>query len=667
MSMCALPRRPLAGPFAALLLLCACGPANAPADGAPPEANAQADAEPADAPREGPPQARWDVVDSLRETAAMQHDPSDGGGRAWLVRDGQPPVATVGQPDRFTLVYEAGPLGIASGGTLYLQVSPFWEWSQPQTLDRERPGYTEVTASAPDIEFDAGALDQQLLGIQITGRALVEGDRITIVYGAGPAGAYPDLYAERDSQFWFAVDGNGDGQRSFLVDSPTIDVVAGPPALLVATLPTLARPGESFRATFAVLDAFRNTNVEVDGDLVLEVPDGIELPERTPLAEGEGGRLTLVGTARAPGVYRVRAHVGDLSAETNPLLVSAEGPRVLWGDLHGHTNFADGTGVPEDYFVYARDVSALDVAAITEHDHWGVLPLVEHPPYWQEILRQTRRFHEPGRFVTLPGFEWTNWIHGHRHVLFFEDDDVPDTPIDSVDPATDSPQELWQALGDREALTFAHHSAGGPIATNWEIPPDPHFEPVTEIVSVHGNSESPDAPGYIYAPVPGNSVRDALDLGYRLGFIGSGDSHDGHPGADRRDGPRGGLAAILSEERTRESVLSALRARRVYATNGPRILLRFALGSHGMGSIVPIGADAKLDDVLFVQVIAVSPLERVELVRSGEVVDGVLTEGRLEVALHREVEGLAPGEYLYVRAIQEDGGMAWSSPIWITE
>ena len=79
-------------------------------------------------------------------------------------------------------------------------------------------------------------------------------------------------------------------------------------------------------------------------------------------------------------------------------------------------------------------------------------------------------------------------------------------------------------------LTFAHHSAGGPIATNWSIPPDPELEPVTEIVSVHGSSEAMDSPGLIYSPLPGNTVRDALGLGFELGFIGSGDSHDGHPG-----------------------------------------------------------------------------------------------------------------------------------------
>jgi hypothetical protein len=62
---------------------------------------------------------------------------------------------------------------------------------------------------------------------------------------------------------------------------------------------------------------------------------------------------------------------------------------------------------------------------------------------WQEIQRETRRFHEPGRFVTLLGYEWTSWIHGHRHVLYFEDEGPL---LSSLDEATDDPAELWSAL-----------------------------------------------------------------------------------------------------------------------------------------------------------------------------------------------------------------------------
>jgi hypothetical protein len=186
------------------------------------------------------------------------------------------------------------------------------------------------------------------------------------------------------------------------------------------------------------------------------------------------------------------------------------------------------------------------------------------------------------------------------------------------------------------------------------------LEPVTEIASVHGSSEAPDAPRLIYDGVDGNFVRDALSRGYRLGFIGSGDGHDGHPGLAALASPSGGLAAILAERPTREAVLEALRARRVYATNGPRIVLRASLGGHPMGATLaaPRGPDLSLD----VRVVAEAPLERIDLVRSGNIVETIRCGGRSEFSITRAVTPLRAREHLYVRVVQEDGGAAWSSP-----
>jgi hypothetical protein len=344
------------------------------------------------------------------------------------------------------------------------------------------------------------------------------------------------------------------------------------------------------------------------------------------------------------------------------MLVTSDGPNVFWGDLHGHTSLSDGTGTVEDYFTYARDVSALDVVAITDHDHWGMLPLDGQPEFWEETKTQTRRFHQPGRFVTLLGYEWTNWIHGHRHVLYFEDEGEIYSSI-SLDYET--PTQLWDALRGKRALTFAHHSAGGVIPTNWAFPPDPVLEPLTEIVSVHGSSEALDSPVPIYDPIPGNFMRDILGRGYRFGFIGSGDGHDGHPGFTHLITESGGLAAIITDTLTRESILEALRARRVYATNGPRILLRTALGGHSMGALIPKPKTGSFTGELFVHVVAEAPLERVDLIRSGEVVNSMPVDGLLEITLSQEIKDLVSGEYLYVRAVQEDSGAAWSSPIYI--
>ena len=223
---------------------------------------------------------------------------------------------------------------------------------------------------------------------------------------------------------------------------------------------------------------------------------------------------------------------------------------------------------------------------------------------------------------------------------------------------------MWDGLRGEKALTFAHHSAGGPVPTNWDYPPDPELEPLTEIASVHGSSEAQDAPFPIYGPQPGNWIRDVLDRGYRLGFVGSGDSHDGHPGLAHLASGQGGMAAILAPGKTREEIYTALRARRTYATNGPRILLRAALAGKPIGSEID-AASVGDPAALWVRVIACTPLQRVDLIRSGSVTQAIETGGAIEMSHQFELTTLTAGEYVYVRAVQKDGGAAWSTPFFV--
>ena len=53
-----------------------------------------------------------------------------------------------------------------------------------------------------------------------------------------------------------------------------------------------------------------------------------------------------------------------------------------------------------------------------------------HPELWEEIRRETELFHRQDDFVTLLGYEWTSWIHGHRHVLYFSDQGLILSSID---------------------------------------------------------------------------------------------------------------------------------------------------------------------------------------------------------------------------------------------
>lgn len=612
--------------------------------------------------------ARRDVHEAFQQARAARHHASDGGGKAWIeLAPGASGAVLAGASGRWTFVYEAGPLGVAEGGEVYLQVSPFFEWSTPQVDSPGAPGYTRVTCEASGVRIEPRTRDRQLLGIAIRGRELRSGERLRIEYGADGAGARADPYAEQDSRFWFAVDGDGDGVRKLIADSPGVDVLPGSPAMLVATLTSTARAGESVRLCVALLDARANAVGECEAQLeLLDVPPELELPSKLVLAPADRGRKTIEGRASADGVFRVRVVASTatrrLEARSNPLVVGG-GPRVWWGDLHGHSALSDGSGTPEAWFDYARNVAALDIAALTDHDHWGLMFLDEHPELWSGLVGAAQRAHEPGRFVTLPGYEWTSWLSGHRHVLYFGDE----APLlSAMDGRYDTPQELRDALRGLRALSIPHHPAGGPMATDWSHPPDPELEPVVEICSAHGSSEALDSPRVIHSPRPGHFARDALARGYKLGFVGSGDGHDGHPGLAWKGPhyPTGGLVAVLADELSREALHDALRKRRVYATSGPRILLRFALGRARMGETLP-AAEAQKPGNLFVQVIAASPLETIEVVVGTDELLSLACRNELEYSASATLEALKPGDFVYVRVLQLDGGMAWSSPIFI--
>ncbi len=136
---------------------------------------------------------------------------------------------------------------------------------------------------------------------------------------------------------------------------------------------------------------------------------------------------------------------------------------------------------------------------------------------------------------------------------------------------------------------------------------------------------------------------------------------DGHPGLADLASHTGGLVALLADELTREGVLAALRARRVYATNGPRIVLHATLDGAPMGAVVA----ARPSSTLEVLVVGTGAIARIDLVRSGKGARTFEGKGSNEMRLSDRVTGLAAGEYLYVRAVQEDGGAAWSSPFFV--
>jgi hypothetical protein len=189
-----------------------------------------------------------------------------------------------------------------------------------------------------------------------------------------------------------------------------------------------------------------------------------------------------------------------------------------------------------------------------------------------------------------------------------------------------------------------------------------------EIYSSLGIFESAGTPRATSKETPGSFVTDFLAAGWRPGFVGTSDTRLSMPG-----NPRGyaggdarwsaGLTAILAKDLSRESVLEALRARRCYATTGPRYLLEFTVDGQDMGADIRVkkGHRARVYGSLG----ATTHWMRVELVASTGVLAVLEPEGedRDVVEIEAETAPVTAPTWVYLRGVDELGGMAWSSPV----
>jgi hypothetical protein len=178
--------------------------------------------------------------------------------------------------------------------------------------------------------------------------------------------------------------------------------------------------------------------------------------------------------------------------------------------------------------------------------------------------------------------------------VYFRSDHAP---IHRYEPGdADSAPALFERLrrlGPAAALAVPHTPASSFMGTRW-AEHDPELEPLVEIYSMHGASEYAGCPREMIKTVPGQHVQDALARGYRLGFVAAGDTHSSQPGNPLLGfGPyrtlrhKAGLTAVMADRLDEPALFDALRARRVYATTGSRILLDVVVNGAGMGQCSP--------------------------------------------------------------------------------
>ena len=189
------------------------------------------------------------------------------------------------------------------------------------------------------------------------------------------------------------------------------------------------------------------------------------------------------------------------------------------------------------------------------------------------------------------------------------------------------------------------------------------LEPVTEIVSVHGSSEAMDSPGLISDPVPGTSCATRSTAATASASSAAATATTAIPDWRESPPPAPGWRRLITDDHTRQGVREALARRRVYATNGPRILLHATLDDRPMGSESPEAPHPGAEQSLVAMILTERPISRIDIIRSGSVQESItVIEDKVLYRLERAIPTLGDGEYLYLRVLQIDGGAAWSSP-----
>ena len=280
---------------------------------------------------------------------------------------------------------------------------------------------------------------------------------------------------------------------------------------------------------------------------------------------------------------------------------------------------------------------------------------------WDDIVAAANRHNDPGNFTTFIAYEYTTTARDggnlHRNVIF-QGDTGSELPFSRLDSS--NPEDLWDWMDSNraagiESLAIPHNSNGSNgnmfmLVDSAGQPLDDAYanqrmrnEPLVEITQVKGTSDthpalSPNDEWADFEIMPymvastlssqpvGSYVREALINGlqmqagqgfnpYKLGFIGSSDTHnatyagdeddywskvgvvDGTP--ERRSSiplseplPNGdlyadvyydtwgaaGLAGVWAEENTREAIYDAFRRKETFGTSGPRMKVRFFAG-----------------------------------------------------------------------------------------
>jgi hypothetical protein len=395
----------------------------------------------------------------------------------------------------------------------------------------------------------------------------------------------------------------------------------------------------------------------------------------------------MTGKPPAPETIQVKLGHADEAGDVRAIreystTIGGKKHRLVRGDLHRHTELSwdiSGTtdGSLQDFYRYMLDVAAMDFGASTDHQGGA------WPYWWWYTQKMTDMHHVPGAYVAIQGYERSaQFPFGHRNIFFQKRSQARVTPFFvrqgaqgfglPAGPQGDEPPVGSATLVDNDTpLLFEElrrynglaipHTPGNRMGTDWRYY-DPQLDPVVEIYQGCRTSfEQLGAPYVAQAPrdteemkidgyQPEGMVSNAWAKGYRLGVIASSDHFSTHLA----------YAMVYAGDLTREGILDAIRKRHTYGATD-NVILEVRMGGHFMGDQFRLAKALPLR----VKARGTALLARIDVIKDGRVIYSTAPNKRLVDFSFTDASSVAGRHYYYVRLVQQDGMIAWSSPLFL--
>ncbi len=519
------------------------------------------------------------------------------------------------------------------------------------------------------------------------------GENFTIFLGSPlkdkECGSRPQTIVQRRRPFYLYIDPRGKNdfreQEVFHVD------IKGNVLKNIRIItPSIVEKNKRFDVVVRFEDAYGNlTNNAIENTLIELSYENLRENLNWKLFVPETGFINLPNLYfNEAGVYKIKLR--NMKTEeifySPPIKCLVETPTTLfWGLLHGESDKFDSTENIESSLRYFRDEKALQFFAVSPFESAEETSNEE----WKAIGLQITEFNEEQRFNTFLGFQFFSkgLDEGLRQLVYFKEN----KPIlRKKEAKTNTLKKLYQTTSSKDLLSIPCFTMGKGFETDFtNFQPD--FERVVEIYNAWGSSEcsakdgnprpisSPSKKG-VQSTDDGSIVK-ALRNNCRFGFVAGGLDDRGiyssfYEEMQTQYSP--GLTAILATAHTREGLMLALQNRSCYATTGERIILGFNIAGAPMGSELNTKAKPGLAINRHISgyVAGTAPLEEVMIFRNGLPFKKLETKSYFFDFAIDDLENLSkvtlsssdnrpPFVFYYLRVIQTDGHMAWSSPIWV--